>query len=513
MSQIHSSGICLFTDLQGPVGVAFFEISNNLPHKAGYLKSHPDYFCIYYTYRWHFNLDPFFRSNMSFNYIYFSAIDINACHFGNLTVLDSYYGTIIWNKRYTSVLLQSKYNFSFCGIHSTTVIYSKYARVAAITYYLAYVYSEIKLSFSVIDNQKIFNIPQRPEFNFLGSGMKKNIQVNCIWSVRFIHTAIDLNIYRIVVSKLLVISVRIKMLKKLPLDVYDGPGILSKMIASKTSILNKPNDAILVTTSFQCVILMYNHSALITFSSLDYDKNNISQNFLLVPGSSLNITYPNDCSIDVDIMCYFEVETDPGFQLNVSVANMMYSGENNTANCSFAGVAAYNNQTEISTNCIKIHSSFEIAKKNYPYYVFQNVYSSYNSLVLVLYSYKQYGNINISLLISTTTCKPKQANFCDEPFAKSEGNNKQLFLTALITKTTKFVTSHNEEQCIILQFAPSKVHIHKLPKDKMPIERCIIQVSHTNIEESVRNVHFNVTGFFRGWYLLKTILGSYRRVS
>ena len=124
-------------------------------------------------------------------------------------------------------------------------------------------------------------------------------------------------------------------------------------------------------------------------------------------GSSINVTYPNILTCGKNTICTMNIETNVGFKVHLSTIHAKYSGEYNTDYCSFAGVSAHDSGNEISSFCPKQSQSIEGSD-----YTFPTIYSSGYTLLIVFYSYKEYGTMNVNLTISRTLCQAIQINVC-----------------------------------------------------------------------------------------------------
>ncbi len=118
-----------------------------------------------YFYHWSFKVNKHFSLNLTFHFIYFSSTSINQCYFGNLTVLDCVEDRRIaldWFeqelKEWRSIST-SKYNYTFCGIHSRKTLFSRCKNVAVATHLQHYILHDILLWYSVIDSRIIMSIP------------------------------------------------------------------------------------------------------------------------------------------------------------------------------------------------------------------------------------------------------------------------------------------------------------------------------------------------------------------
>ncbi len=467
--------------VKSPFGNAFYEHSRIFSDQIHTYRNRD----LELAYQWDFSLDKSLRANLTFPYIYFLSIELSRCSFANLVIHDCKEEEITedWFTEAQKVKLISKYKFMFCGRHSTKTVYPSCSNVAVEIERQQYVVMEIHMYFSVVDN-KIRNIPPAPT---LPRSLK------CI--ISSVVDPVVLQIFRVVVRKFLVVTIHFEMFPELQLKVFDGPGPLSRLLLFPTNVSQTGNKQQVVTSSFQCEIHCYNCRKLAYSSSRQPIKPHIEK-LLVYPGSSDDITYPDHCYSNP--ACLVTVETTPGFHLNLSVVDILYFGQNNTDTCSYAGLSAYESESEISTTCVKTNNRLELANYQYTKYGFQNIYSSNHSLLLVFYSFKEYGNIQLTMRISTTRCKPKPVAFCDsydfnQLELKSRYKHTSRGKVVLLEKAT--------EECNIVQFSLNWVK-GSFFKDGNPKAKCVMTVATEHVLDFGKIAQMNVTGFIRGKFSL-----------
>ena len=96
----------------------------------------------YHTHSWKFILDKHLRLNITFYHIVIKINKLYDCSVGNLPIK-----TFMKNPKI--------FSFSYCGIHSNTVNYPKYQNVDIIHSLRPYVSYHVKLSYSVIEVNRI----------------------------------------------------------------------------------------------------------------------------------------------------------------------------------------------------------------------------------------------------------------------------------------------------------------------------------------------------------------------
>ncbi len=104
--------------------------------------------------------------------------------------------------------------------------------------------------------------------------------------------------------------------------------------------------------------------------------------------------------------CALYVFAEPFVQVNVTVTSIIYVGDESQT-CQFGGLVAgevlSHDYKESVTLCTNLNSSLEHSR---------SFYSFNSSLILVLYWYEQYSEINVTLALSQTPCKPVYFDLC-----------------------------------------------------------------------------------------------------
>ena len=477
-----------FAVVKTPLGNAFHEFSVQMSDKLHVYGLHQSKI----VYQWDFNCDKHLRQNLIFQFIYFSSAELSRCHFAKLIIFDCKEETFFWNivTETQDVVIQSNYKFIFCGIHSTTNVYSKCSNLAVQIQPQHYVAFDIHFLFSVFDRDKVRSIPLGAISGSGRADLQNTRLHHLVCKVDILVATLRVNIYSIVVPKFLVVYLQLNISPKLSLKVFNGPGPLSKLLTFIAHVVRRGTEQYSVTSSFQCVIHCFDCSNLAYSSHISWTLG-YSANLVVSPGSFHRMSYSN--SFDGNITYLLKLQTKSGFHLNLSVTDMSYMGQNNTETCSYAGVAAYENESEISTLCLKSRNRFDLSNYNHSEYVFQTIYSSNENLLVVLYSYELYGSINLTLTVSTTTCELKPVSICDgEQF-------KQTDLPHIYScpSRSKVILSMDNEGCNIVQISLSQVQQHFFSTGR-PKQKCLTTVHTGKILASAKNIQMSVTGFFRG---------------
>ncbi len=505
--------VCLVSGTlhQKPVGVAcphkyfreadqrFFDPDRNIRSQAFahyfYVQEH---YPQLYFYHWIFNLDKYFTLNLTFQYIYFSSTNINECYFSNLTVFDcekQRNSSVTWRRKesqYTFPISTSIFNFSFCGIHSKAVIYSRCSDVAVVTQLQHYVLHDTKLSYSLVDFQTIVSI------SFVSTSNLTRLIKYYIWdNDRAAHVLLE--VYRVSVHKFQTITGAFS--KDFSAEIHDGPGILSPLL--RFSHRNSKKNEFR-TSSFSCVIfLLIRHNFKTAFTYLAKDPSPEEVHVVQVLSSGKILNFPGCQNFQKPHFCLLNFTTHPGSKINLSVIDMKYSGQENTANCLYAGISAYENNTGFSTICVKPDHMLENSPFRDDIFKHQTAYSTQSHALVAMYSCELYGNISFVLIASATKCRAVQVNVC-------EGNNSKVHFDFFHTQTGDFTTSIKEEECQILQLGYGS-HKTAHPDRRLswaqedwfivtsnPVEKCQLGLHVTDETQKQRKIRLHATGFLRG---------------
>ena len=211
--------------------------------------------------------------------------------------------------------------------------------------------------------------------------------------------------------------------RKYIIEIFDGPGTLTKMLKSKT-LNDSFSQDVYITSSFQCIIFLYQIN-LTDFNIL----NNIikyltkytifSKTVNLSTNSSLIQTYPSkECYVQKQV-CLILVTTNVNYVINITINNLTHNYKRNDL-CKFGGIATYIIQQaneEISIVCTS-HTGV---------YKYRGIYSNTSETLLVIYSYIEYGTINVTLELSTTMCKVVQNHACKKWHFTIRDNNCVIY--------------------------------------------------------------------------------------
>ena len=170
--------------------------------------------------------------------------------------------------------------------------------------------------------------------------------------------------------------------------------------------------------------------------------------------------------------CLIIFNAQNGFQVNATVLNMSYKSTILHQDCRIGGLSVIadlnGNQHENGHFC-RIHNSSTNVSRSY--------YSSNSTLMMIFYTYENYSEINVTLEISLTKCKPvmlslydveqyctiRESNsHCSNYFEQiTQGTSLSLSLPFLKQEYFQIVFSMSEPKCLVLQISNKVVHNHK----------------------------------------------------
>ena len=116
------------------------------------------------------------------------------------------------------------------------------------------------------------------------------------------------------------------------------------------------------------------------------------------------IKYPN-CHIN-SVMCAILIKKTKHFRINLTVSSLTSSLIRRNDHCYHGGLTIFDknnqNKTELSTLCMN-HSFL---------HRYENIYSTHVSMLLIFYSYPEFGELNITVELRPTKCKVINFNPC-----------------------------------------------------------------------------------------------------
>ena len=276
-----------------------------------------------------------------------------------------------------------------------------------LVYYLKYVSYKIFMRFSVTDSKlMISSLQNRTEYlQYHSKGLEKQ-QVLFQWRINILrHT---LQFVRLILhfEKYKYIRITFPPTKYF-IEAFDGPDTLSPMLPS-TYLNAKLHE--MVTSSFQCIL----NVCMGCTNSFSYQYELHINSFVVTPVKSIILNYQNVSNFvyqyntqqtnrNVDII---SVLVPHNLKINITIQNLSHDYNQNFL-CTYGGFVIHESMeakenSQISAKCTPHRDIFR----------FQNIYSNGSVILLVVYSYREYGSMNLSVVFSTTKCSIVRVN-CD----------------------------------------------------------------------------------------------------
>ncbi len=476
------------------------------------------------TWRWTFSLNSNFQLNLTFDYVYFSSIDMNPCSFGHIQVRmihpmfehtndSSVLCELTWieqknpfNTTRRIPFYQQRHfypgSISLCGIHGKTPVFSPYQTTYVMAYYVGFVVHKTSVSFSIMDSHLYIKSFQHKN-QFFTCNPKNFIQTST--HIMFGQMNVAEHTFLLHVRKNQRIFLRSYLIKVKDIHIHDGPGTLSKLLYP---ILNTSKNQIMYqTTTFQCFVSLFHGGFELYKNNMTFLHENIEATRVLFVEATLKktIVYPGlICSLGP--LCIIRINTEKDHHINFTINYMRNSKTVNTACCSFAGVSAYDGETDHLTHCPKgagINRETRQSGHVVDEYKFPSIFSSQHFLELILYNYERYSSLIFESHISTTQCVFFAMNACTH----GESQDFLRYMPSHVAQQKKVLTHLPENGCVIVQLFSSFAelaeyqHKNKTQVTKDPIVKCHIKVGFNYSKHWDRVLMVNASGFFRSeWH-------------
>ncbi len=270
----------------------------------------------------------------------------------------------------------------------------------------------------------------------------------------FPHLMKFMNFCHIQVQKFQIVVLKLNPSMENPAILFDGPGQRSTQIQIDPT---KKQQAI-SATAFQALVVttndfLYNQNSTLPGSTVLYHgKGNPSRKMktILLPETKhLHMTWPPVDLCTSSPVCVVNFKTSSQKRFKISYSNWDYRGRDSTPLCSYAGISVFDTFNDTishkQTQCVHMnhHWSYfyqvlyfsqtqfihlynsEFQKSFTPKKAdLRNSYSTTNNLMLVWYSFKEYGSMSVDLNITTTSCDVrihevtnKSRTYCEYPLS------------------------------------------------------------------------------------------------
>ena len=405
-------------------------------------------------------------------------MDLHECFIGNILIKSSF--------------LNISLSHIYCGILSAVIYYAAHRHTEVLMTSQYRVQYDVNVSYSVVDAHMIISRQFIVEPN-------KNLEK--AWNIYFEKSLLFAEKLSLIVSKIHKIEIDVPFFSLLTVEVFDGPGTLCANI----SPVNKGNKKRYLTSQFQSVIHIYQHTRTKIKFKIKYYEQKI-ENFrrvYLTADKTLTISYPVNTSVK-----HIIVKVAPShLSINLTIKNTIYTGIINSQ-CKYSGASAYDIvdgfENEISTECFQSSPVLH-----------RNMYSKKEILILVIYSFKEYGSIKGHIEVSTTKCKTVKFNSClnqvDCSHIQPElcYSERQYINTpcvgdpgSYLCELGTFDIAMGPEVCIVLQLNHSSKHMIRYPHSRSKymkdMHNCIIKrIKHSSMKAR-KSVKYLVSGFLSG---------------
>ena len=341
--------------------------------------------------KWIFKLDRKLKANVTFEYIHIYINYLYLCKIGTVRVESFEYS--------------EEWTHTYCGFQSTLICFPPHRNVEIYFSFEKYVSYEIIMRYSVIDTKLMTSTKQkRTEYLHDHHRWLQNPQRILQWRINMLMQKVQFLRFRFHYEKHKYLRITFPPTKYL-VEAFDGPDTLSPMLQSKHL-----NDKLygIQTSTFQCILnvcvgctnfFKYQNKLKIKSFHVKQFKHKILNNQNISGLTYYYNTMKKNQNVDIIKLLF------PDYvKINITIQNLSHNYNKNIL-CSYAGFVVYDRmETEennhISTKCTPHTDIFR----------HQNIYSNSSTILLLAYSYKEYGSMNLSVRLSTTKCNIVRVN-------------------------------------------------------------------------------------------------------
>ncbi len=306
--------------------------------------------------------------------------------------------------------------------------------------------------FNIISNNIVETVRYRHQLSpFLVDTAVHQYMMNCLF--QRLYTVV----FHITTTRSYRIMVKRTFSGNVTFLIYNGPGLKSdKQVFSENQYL---------CPTFQCLleaVLNYQimrHLNLPLITSYQIVEHNQT---LFLKGTEKHQWHIHSSSSQSNFHTLFSFSTEAGSHINVSVTNFSLMGTENLE-CLYGGIAFFDvNET---LNLHKMIDVLCVHKKNYFHHL-KNVYSDANVLLVVVYAYKMYSDLSLTLAVSSSSCQISKTNLCTlrkEHFLRNLPTN-QLLLHQLLSinwvnmLAPELHVNMSGSHCVLSQFFVQPTH-------------------------------------------------------
>ncbi len=204
--------------------------------------------------------------------------------------------------------------------------------------------------------------------------------------------------YKFQLRKDLSISVRMKLIDKQQLLLFDGPGLRSEKVET-----HRGNNTF-KAQSYQCIIQIASQKYIMLNQTLYYWGDFLSfRKVFTKKANNVTIAGCNNSKMNFCAVVVIQLLNPPGAKCNITVQEFIFRGQENT-DCTFGGFAVVEPENGTLVEAV--------AFCNNRTSVAMNIFAAHSSKV-VIYSYKQYSSLSAVIRVSHTVCRVTSVHPCD----------------------------------------------------------------------------------------------------
>ena len=226
--------------------------------------------------------------------------------------------------------------------------------------------------------------------------------------------------YRICLKKYLGIFLNLVPSKDSYITLYVGPGVLFDKIemGSKNRNLN--------LKTFQCVLRIRNKNQKHTNNHIHiaYKSFNLPRISVYLTEYEQLVSYPKGKCKNTDSLCILDIRCSVNMHVNITISSAVYTGQSNS-HCMLGGVAFYDYKNKNFLESLLLCNRFNYFQLVQAFFQ-RSVVSRSSSVMLILYSYKEYSQLKFMGSASVSMCRGIQINICSIYYLcdKSDSQNK-----------------------------------------------------------------------------------------
>ena len=423
---------------------------------------------IFLTYTWIFSIHPSIALNITIQNIQFAS-DYLECHWARLMI-------------YNSETLNSP--FTYCGHHNQFNIYPSYSNVNITIHSYRHSMYTFSASHTIITKNRIQTI--------------KTYNLNLVISYLYLATSnyIFWYVFHITVRKIHQVAVRLPKMVSYAYDLYDGPGILSENLKNSCHIYKM--------ATFQCVLQILTKDKLITKDEpFKYTSKlvNFSRSLKISSNESSSIiNLP--MSLCAEKYCAIFITSDKISQINVTLLQIIYKGPTGER-CKYGGLVTGEEITKGYMESLTIceprgsveHHGLTFFSKN-------------SSLILLVYWYERYSEIQTRVQIAPTKCTAVQLDVCTvqqfchtvfnmnnltrcNSYLKHISQNHLLYYKDFDDLLDFVLFSFQDKECIVIQFRKRIVRLGFLFSPQ-----CTVQLRPSKVLNLGQELEYRIRGSF-----------------